>query len=167
MKRPLWMAVGALLVGAVGLWGASRLTWVTESRVRPGTDAVTAVARTGADVAPLGALAALALAGVAAAVATGGWARRLVGVVLVAAGVAAVVAGVLSGPGSLSWGRVLAVLSGALVLLAGGLLVWFGDRMPRLGASYRAPGDRRGARDPDGDLWRSLSHGDDPTTGER
>ncbi|HEV8558178.1 MAG TPA: Trp biosynthesis-associated membrane protein [Actinophytocola sp.] len=167
MRRPLWIAVGALLVGAVGLWGASRLTWVTESRVRAGTDVATTVGRTGADVAPLGAIAVLALAGVAASVATGGWARRLVGVVLVAAGVAAIVAGVLSGPVSLSWGRLLALLSGALVMLAGGLLVWFGDRMPRLGASYRAPGDRRGARDPDGDLWRSLSQGDDPTTGER
>jgi hypothetical protein len=161
------MAVGALVLAAAGLWGASRLTWAIESRVRPGTDVVTAVARTGADIAPLGALAVLALAGVAASVATGGWARRLVGVVLVAAGVAAIGAGVVSGPGSLTWGRVLAVLSGALVMLAGGLLVWFGGRMPRLGASYRAPGDRRGARDPDGDLWRSLSQGDDPTTGER
>ena len=41
--------------------------------------------------------------------------------------------------------------------LAGGLLVWFSDRLPRLGANYQAPEANRRSEDADGDMWRSLS----------
>jgi Tryptophan-associated transmembrane protein (Trp_oprn_chp) len=166
--RPLWIVTGGLLLAALALWGSSRLTWATEVRGHAGTDASTVFARTGADIAPLVPLAVLALAGVAAAIAVGGWSRRAVGVVLAASGIGAAGLGLLAGPAAdvFPWGRILAVLGGGLLVLAGLLLVVVGDRMPRLGAGYRAPATARRAEDTDSDLWRSLSHGKDPTTDE-
>jgi hypothetical protein len=136
-RRPLWIVVVALLLAAAGLWGSSRLAWGT---------------------APLGPLALLSLAGVAAAVAASGWLRRAVGVVLAGAGVLAAVLGSLAD--SFAWGPFLAVLSGALLVVAGVLLVIRGGRMPRLGEKYAAPVTAR----TDSDIWQSLSHGEDPTT---
>jgi hypothetical protein len=166
MKRPLWMVVGGLTGAAVALWGSSRLTWATETRARPGTDATTVLARTGADVRPLVPLAVLALAGVAAAVAVGGWPRRVLGVLLVAAGVTAASFGLAGVPGDAGfpWGRVLSVLAGMLLAGAGGLLVWLADRLPRLGGSYQRTNASRRSDDPDEEMWRALSLGNDPTT---
>lgn len=155
----------ALLAAAAALWGTSRLTWATEVRTQPGTGNPVTLSHTGADIAPmLVPLAVLAVAGVAGSVAVGGWARRLLGGVLALAGVGAAWLGIVEGQ---SWGRVLAVLAGALLLLAGLLLIRFGARMPRLGATYQTPDAARRSSDPDREMWDGLSEGEDPTTGGR
>lgn len=98
-RRPLWMMVVALLLGALALWGASKLTWYAEFR-DGGVRGTVLYRETGEQRATaLVPLALLALAGVAGLIATGGWARRVLGVVLALAGVAAVWAGV-AGSGS-------------------------------------------------------------------
>lgn len=157
VKRPLWIAVLALLAGAAALWGSSRLSWT-----EPGSD-IGADADAKRMLVPL---AMLALAGVAGAVAVGGWARRVLGVLLVLAGGLAAWQGVFADVAADSpfAGRGLAVLGGVLVGLAGGVLAWFAARLPAMGGKYRATG-RSG--DPDRDLWDELSAGDDPTAENR
>jgi hypothetical protein len=147
-RRPLWTVAAALVLAAAGLWGSSRLSW---RHGGPGSSL-------GGEVAPLIPVALLALAGVAAAVAAGGWLRRAVGAVLAGAGGLVVVLASLAE--FVVWGPFLAASSGALLVLAGMLLIWLGGRMPRLGARYAAPETARS----DSDFWQSLSHGEDPTT---
>ncbi|VVJ16691.1 Tryptophan-associated membrane protein [Amycolatopsis camponoti] len=171
-RRPLWMIVVALLLAALALWGASRLTWFAEFR-DGGVRGTVLYRETGEQRATaLVPLALLALAGVAGVIATGGWARRVLGVVLALAGVAAVWSGV-SGVKFSGWadglpvtqmllGRGLAVLGGILVA-AGGLAAVKGAGAARLGARYAAPATRKKARDPDAELWEALSEGEDPT----
>jgi tryptophan-associated transmembrane protein len=152
LKRPLWSAVLALVAGAAALWGASRLSWAAASQAD--ADAKRALVP----------LALVALAGVAGAVAVGGWARRVLGGLLVLAGAFAVWRGAFpgTGPDSPFAGRGLAMLGGLLIVVAGGLLAWFATRLPTMGARYRAqPTGRSG--DPDKDLWDDLSAGADPT----
>lgn len=172
-KRPLWMMVTALLLGAAALWGASRLTWFAEFR-DGGVRGTVLYRETGEQqAAALVPLALLALAGVAGLVATGGWARRALGVVLALAGVAAVwlgVAGVrFSGYADglpvtqMLLGRGLAVLGGILVATGGLAAVKGASRATRLGAKYAAPATRKKVRDPDAELWEALSEGEDPT----
>src|SRR5689334_13674736 len=72
-KRPLWM-IGALLLGtALALWGATEVSWLPGAGEGTGGPGFTAVAL-------------LALASLAGVFAVGGWARRLLGAVVVAAG---------------------------------------------------------------------------------
>ena len=168
-RRPLWIIVVALPLAAAALWGSSRLAWATEVGRHAGTGAVTAVDRTGAEVAPLVPLALLALAGLAAVVALEGWPRRLAGLLLALAGLTAAGFGLFAG-GSVEfppWGRGLAVFAGLLLVLGGGLTVLASGTLPRLGAGYQVRGAARRSGDADGDLWRSLSDGEDPTTDER
>ncbi|MBV8932552.1 MAG: Trp biosynthesis-associated membrane protein, partial [Kutzneria sp.] len=126
-------------------------------------------------VAALVPLAVVSLSLVAAVVATGGWPRRLVGVVVAMVGCGAMVASV-DGVGELLGGRpegypvatvvaghVLAAAAGLLLLTAGVALAASGHRMPRLGARYRTPASATAAVDPDQRLWRSLDAGRDPT----
>jgi hypothetical protein len=148
---------------------------------------------TGAQVAPwLGGVALLALAGVAALVATGGVLRRVVGVLLVLVG-AGVLAFGLSAlvtdpyatdapasalpqpPAGASVDELryqptertpapLLPVAAAGVLLAVGVLVAVRERrLPRLGSRYAAPGERPVERDPDRAAWRELDAGRDPT----
>ncbi len=172
-KRPLWMMVTVLLLGALALWGASRLTWFAEFR-DGGVRGTVLYRETGEQrAAALVPLALLALAGVAGLVATGGWARRVLGAVLALAGVAAVwtgVAGVrFSGYADglpvtqMLLGRGLAVLGGILVAAGGLAAVKGASRATRLGAKYAAPATRKKVRDPDVELWEALSEGEDPT----
>ncbi|MGA6166783.1 Trp biosynthesis-associated membrane protein [Amycolatopsis magusensis] len=164
-KRPLWTIVVLLGLGALALWGASRLTWF--ERPRSDLPGVPPQVVTGADHLPaLVPLAVLVAAGVAGLVATSGWARRVVALVLAGTGLAACLVVLLNlggGPRLAGWG--LAVLGGLLVLAGGGLGVREAGRLPRLGAKYSAPGGKRPARDADTELWDALSDGRDPTTG--
>lgn len=166
MKRPLWMVVGALTGAAVALWGSSRLAWTTEVLRHPGTDVTTEVARAGGESRPLVPLAVLALAGVAAAVAISGWPRRVLGVLLGAAGAGAIAISI-GGTDFFPWGRILAILGGLLMIVAGVLLVRFGMRMPRMGVAYQRTNTERSTDDSDHEMWRALSLGKDPTTDER
>ncbi len=172
-RRPLWMIVGALLLGALALWGASRLTWFAEFR-DGGVRGTVLYRETGEQRATaLVPLALLALAGVAGVIATGGWARRVLGVVLALAGVAAVWAGVagvrFSGFAAglpvteMLLGRGLAVLGGILVAAGGLAAVKGAAETARLGTKYAAPATRKKVRDPDAELWEALSEGEDPT----
>lgn len=160
-KRPLWIVVLLLLLGALALWGASGLTWATEAVERPGA-AATTITRSGADVAPqLVPLAVLCAAAVAAVVALSGWVRRVLGGIVLVTGLgAAWIAAVTSGdlpP------RALVVLGAVLVVGAGLLLLVRGQAMPRLGGNYQTPAAAKRSEDPDKDLWRALERGDDPT----
>ncbi len=188
-KRPLWIAVAALALAAVALWGASSLTWID---VPPGTvvDGELREELSGGDLVtwPVP-LALLALAAVAATLALRGIARRVLGVVLLAVAVWVAVL-VLNGsaydvdlstrapgydtmPGepTRTWtGPAAALAAAALYAVAGAVLAWRGHRMPRMGAKYSAPGDRKGrarSGNPDADLWNALSEGEDPTTRDR
>jgi hypothetical protein len=164
-----------LLLGAVALWGSSRLTWFAALR-DAGVRGTVLDTRTGAqEEGALVPLAVLALAGVAGMVATGGWLRRVLGAVLALAGAAAcwlALSGLRLGgypdgvpAGETLTGRALAALGGLLVLIGGVVGTKSARRMPRLGARYSAPGAKMVARDPDTQLWEALSDGEDPTTG--
>lgn len=174
-RRPLWMIVVGLLLGALALWGASKLAWFAEFRDGGvlGTQLYTEDGEQRATA--LVPLALLALAGVAGVIATGGWARRILGVVLALAGVAGVWTGVNGvkftgwAPGlpvtELLLGRGLAVLGGILLVVAGLVAVKGAGTARRLGTRYAAPGAKRAKRDPDIELWEALSEGEDPTAG--
>jgi Tryptophan-associated transmembrane protein (Trp_oprn_chp) len=134
-----------LLVGAAAaLWGSGRLDWGTDATPRFGE-----------------ALSFVAVAGFAGAIAVGGWAKRLVGVVVALAGVLAGGATVAAdGTGIGRWTALL----GALLLVAAGILVIRGAaRLPTLGARYQSANARPRCRDADRDLWDGLSQGEDPT----
>ncbi|NKQ56581.1 Trp biosynthesis-associated membrane protein [Amycolatopsis sp. K13G38] len=172
-KRPLWTVVAVLLLGAAALWGASRFVWFAEL-TDGGVRGMILQTQTGAQrSAALLPLAVLAVAGVAGMVATGGWARRVLGIVMSVAGLAAcwvAIDGVrFSGfpAGAPVWqiftGRGLALLGGILVVLGGLIAIKHASAMPRLGARYAAPSVKKTARDPDTELWEALSEGEDPT----
>ncbi|GLY66227.1 hypothetical protein Atai01_28460 [Amycolatopsis taiwanensis] len=170
----MWTITAALLLGAALLWGSSRLVWTAQTR-DAGIRGIVLDTRIGDQVASaLVPLAVLALAGVAGMVATGGWARRVLSVVLVAAGAAmcwvAVDGAHWSGYPTgapvteIVTGRGLALLAGILVIAGGLLGVRYARVMPRLGAQYSAPSVKKPARDADAELWEALSEGEDPTT---
>jgi hypothetical protein len=174
-KRPLWIATTVLLLGAAALWGASRLTWFVTER-DAGVRGVVLDEATGAQRAvALVPLAVLAVAGVAGLVATGGWARRVLGGVLGLAGLAACwvavdglrTSGYPDGApvGEILAGRGLAAVGGLLILSGGVLGLRMSSRVPRLGGKYSAPTKKPVARDPDTELWQALSDGEDPTNG--
>jgi uncharacterized membrane protein (TIGR02234 family) len=187
-RRQLHTACAGLAVSAGLLWAGSATVWYRVARA----DAAP-VELTGAQVAPwLGGTALLALAGVAGVVATGGLLRRLVGVLLASAGGGVLAYGLRAllvdpcatdAPASMlpqlppgvgvdtlrhqpaeATAAPLLVVAGAAVLLVVGVLVLVRERrLPRLGARYAAPGERRVERDPDRAAWQELDEGRDPT----
>jgi uncharacterized membrane protein (TIGR02234 family) len=186
-RRSLHVTVLLLVAAAAALWGSSAAVWLRPSYDTPFRGQVSVAVQGGEWQPALGPLALLALAGVAGALATGGWLRRLVGAVLAVAGGWSVVLGVRPQlgrspeglddvSGAPSGGRLsdvlviepwtlLASLGGLLLLAAGGLLVLRAAVMPRLGGRYSAPARARREPAPDREraLWDSLDAGDDPT----
>jgi uncharacterized membrane protein (TIGR02234 family) len=186
--RALGVACAGLALSAVLLWAGSATVWY---RVLPA--AAPPVELTGAQVAPwLGGTALLALAGVAGVVAAGGVLRRLVGVLLGLAGIGvaafglralfsdpyatdAAAASLPQPPAGVTVDDLryqpteataapLLAIAGAVALLAVGIFVLARERrLPRLGARYAAPGERRVERDPDRAAWEELDQGRDPT----
>jgi uncharacterized membrane protein (TIGR02234 family) len=186
--RLLGLLALLLVVAAAVLWGASRLTWVSqlvESVTGPRTSTAD-----GASVEPiLVPWALLCLAAVGGLVATAGWGRRVVGTLVAVAGLWAVLRGAAGlvaptadalpvgvRPGdrplpaeAVAAGPLLAVLGGLLMLGAGLLAVRWAAVLPRMGARYDAPrgaagGDQRPPpADPDRALWEALDEGRDPT----
>ncbi|NIJ11151.1 putative membrane protein (TIGR02234 family) [Saccharomonospora amisosensis] len=185
-KRLLWIVVGALLLAAVALWASSGLAWIDVPRglTRNGrlADDVTG----GQSLTALTPLALFALAAIAATLATGGWLRRVFGVLVLAVAawaLYAVLDAALNGMGRISWsgwapgygdgpgepartllGPAVAVAGVVLLGCAGAVLAWRGRLLPRMGARYSAPGGRREREQSRPDLWQALSDGDDPTT---
>ncbi len=144
---------------------------------------------TGSAVLPaLAPLALLALASIAAVLATGGRARWLLGAVLLVAAVPPAIAAlrVTDGHGltgaalavaglparSVPVGAVTVLVAGpalaaggaALLAAAGVALVGWGHRMPRLGRRYQVPtAQPNGQLPPDGRFWERMDAGEDPT----
>jgi hypothetical protein len=144
--RPLWIVALLLAAAAAGLWGSTRLDWGTPAPRFPA------------------ALALLALAGFAGAIAVGGLVKRVVGAVIVLAGLVA--GGAAMTAGGAGPGRWIA-LSGAVLMVLGGAAVFrFATRLPTLGARYQSANARRARGDRDRDMWDGLSHGEDPTLRE-
>lgn len=185
-KGLLWSVVLLVLAAAGLLWGASALVWVGQRFRTPfGTEVTAGI--TGEDLRPeLVPMALAALAAVAAVLATGGWLRRVVGVLVAVAGAALLwrtfqqlsfgwfAAGSAEGvpPGSTPIGEMssqpygsLLMAAGALLLFVAGLLVAFrAGRMPAMGAKYSAPGAaKQKSHDPDRQMWNDLDAGRDPT----
>ncbi len=137
--------VAFLLVGAAAaLWGSARIAWGTATTPRFGE-----------------ALALVALAGFAGAVAVGGWAKRVVGGLVVLAGLLAGWVAVAEGGNGA--GRWIALLGAVLLVAAGALVIRFTARLPTLGARYQSANARGASGDSDKDMWDGLSHGEDPT----
>jgi uncharacterized membrane protein (TIGR02234 family) len=184
-RRRLVLVCLALVAGAAALEAAARLDWFTASVDvvgRAGT-----VTATGADLVPgLSGIALLALAAVAAAVAVAGLPRRVLGVLVAAAGgyVGVMVVRLLVSPpspadladlpgapaggtavaGSVAShpGPLLAAFGGILLIAAWAALVVADRRLPRLGARYSARPEQA-ATDPDRATWEALDAGVDPT----
>lgn len=170
-----------LAAGAALLWGTSRMTWDWSSHVSDLRGTVVDASNGATVEAGLVPLALLYLAAIAATVATGGWARRTLGALVVLAGLAALwlglhtIAAVLGEQqqgyplGTVVTAHALAVLAGLACCLAGVVVVRNASRMPRMGARYQAPAaarkNRKAAKDPDTVLWDELSEGNDPTEG--
>lgn len=182
-RRRLVAVVALLALAAAVLWTASLLVWTWRVDVAGGTAVVTE--QRGAQAEPaIAGLALVALAAVAGVLATGGWLRRGIGVLVLAAGAGALVLAwrglkatrtVLSGDfGFERWidevdrwsaqattALVLTALAGVLLLAAGTVVVLTGHRMPRMGSRYqrRAGPDTAPAAGPDappGAAGRSL-----------
>ncbi|MGW1677462.1 Trp biosynthesis-associated membrane protein [Saccharopolyspora sp. NPDC002376] len=184
-KGLLWLVVLLALAAAGALWGASALNWAEQLFRSPfGTEVPVRLA--GADLRPeLVPMALASLTAVAAVLATGGWLRRLVGVLVVVAGAALAwrsVQAFTSGlsvqsapeapPGSSPvgaittqpYGPLLVLLAAVLLLLAGLLVVLRAGRMPAMGAKYSAPSAaKQKSHDPDRQMWQDLDAGRDPT----
>jgi tryptophan-associated transmembrane protein len=185
-KGLLWTVVLLVLAAAGLLWGASALIWIGQRYRTPyGTEVTAGI--TGEDLRPeLVPMALAALAALAAVLATGGWLRRAVGVIIA-------LAGALLGwrvlqqftfgwfgygtsgdvpPGSTPVGEFasqpygpLLMTGGALLLCTAGVLVAFrAGRMPAMGSKYSAPGaEKQESHDPDRQMWNDLDEGRDPT----
>ena len=162
------------------------MTWWTADYVDPLTGPLTLTAA-GADCLPeLVPVALVALAGFGATLATQGWVRRLVGVILLAGGLLVAIrsagrwsahrptlTGGLVRPADPAGaaqlhpvGPILALVGGVLLAVAGALVaVGYGRAAPARCALRRpidASDRSRAPRDP-GDWWKALDAGADPT----
>jgi uncharacterized membrane protein (TIGR02234 family) len=182
------LVVGLVSAGAVSV-GVSR-PWVSATANVTGLPVIHATVD-GADLAPLaGALGFVLLASFGAVIATRGWVRRGLGVLVVVAALVVLAAAVhpgetgtaleqgLSAKGwsggpyetSTSAWRLLVGLGSLGCLVAGLLVARFGGSWASMGARYDAPGSTapQAAGSPEAeltetDLWRSIDSGHDPT----
>jgi uncharacterized membrane protein (TIGR02234 family) len=174
--RLMWTVVLVLVLAAVALWAASRFTWSWSVTRTPLRGNVVERADGSQAVPALVPLALLSLAGVAALLAVGGWLRRVVGALLLIAGLAvlwlagsdlgAVFGSHPSGyPASqVLAGHTFALLGGVLLVLVGVLVLRAAGRLPKLGSRYETPARAKRAPNPDAALWQELSEGRDPTS---
>lgn len=187
-RARLGAALGLVLLGAAGALLVSGRAWqtITAPRLRPFTDEVVDVS--GRTLEPaVAALGVVALAGVVAVLATRGWARQVVGVVLVGAAIA-MAWPAIAGLRAVSAQRARSLVSDAhtaagldpahpprvalhtvwpvltllcaVAVLAGGIAVaLWGHRWSVMSARYEAPAPQRS----DATLWSDLDRGHDPT----
>jgi hypothetical protein len=164
-KRPLWIIAVLLLGAAAALWGATELSWVPTPDSRPGLG--TGYGTTGTGGPSFTALALFALASLLGMFAVGGWVRRVLGAIIVAAGgYVCWQAFDTAGARDLFTGRGLALVGGVLLVAAGLLVIRYATALPTMGSRYQLANTERRSGDPDTDMWDVLSHGEDPTTGE-
>lgn len=191
-RREFLLAVALCGAGAGLILLAAGRTWarVTVDLPRPLPD--TDHALTGQQLAPLaGALGLAGLAGLAGVIATRGYARLVVAVLLTIIGVSTSYASVrgvgeaavhqalarqavmvgngATTPDVTAWWAV-SLAGGMLLVLAGGLTALRGRAWPGLSRKYDAPGAARpetagsGRGEPPAhDMWDALDHGRDPT----
>ncbi|HEY3896849.1 MAG TPA: Trp biosynthesis-associated membrane protein [Pseudonocardiaceae bacterium] len=177
-----------LLAAAALLAGAAMLGWAQVAFQVPLRGIVQVRLEGSTVLAALGPLALLALAAVAGVLATGGWARAVLGVVLLAAAwppVGAVLRiadarwrtgsaiatadlparSVPTGAATVLLGGPALAVGGAVLMAAAGLVLLVrGHRMPRLGRRYQAPGARAAQPAPaEGRFWERMDAGEDPT----
>jgi hypothetical protein len=177
---------GLLIAASASLAGAAMLGWA-QVGVQVPLRGIVPVRVAGSAVLPaLAPLALLALASIAAVLATGGRARWLLGAVLLIAAVPPAIAALrvtdgLTGAAlavaglparSVPVGSVTVLVAGptlaaggaALLATAGVALVVWGHRMPRLGHRYQVPtAQPNGQLPPDGRFWERMDAGEDPT----
>ncbi|MGH3693851.1 MAG: Trp biosynthesis-associated membrane protein [Pseudonocardiaceae bacterium] len=187
-RTALGATIAVLVAAAVALGGSAALGWA-QIEVQAPLRGIVQLRLSGSMLlSALGPLAVLALATVAAVLASGGWARRMLGVLLLGTAVPPALAvlrvrdgGWLTGAAlsaadrparSVPVGTATALLAGpglagvgAVLLAAAGVaLVVGGHRMPRLGRRYQAPATRRDRPLPaQGRFWERLDAGEDPT----
>lgn len=189
-RRALLATIAALIAASAALGGAAALGWARIELQAP-LRGIVGVRLAGSEVLPaLGPLAGLALAAVAAVLATGGRVRWLLGVLLIGAAAPLTIAvlrafdgrwltgvalsaaqrparSVPLGPATILFaGPVLAAVGAGLLIAAGAVLLARGHRMPRLGRRYQSPVARSDGRAPpdDGRLWERMDAGEDPTS---
>jgi uncharacterized membrane protein (TIGR02234 family) len=182
----------AALLGAVGAGlaaGFTGRTWATVT-VRGGVNLMPSLQPlTGRSLSGgVAALGLAGLAGIAALLATRGWARTAVGVLLTGFGaLIAVLAPLavrhshvvsaaedrtnltrLTGDVTVQVGGwwIVALAGGVLLAVAGLLTVVRGRRWPGMSARYDRPGTAPRQGDDPASLWKSLDRGDDPTSEE-
>jgi uncharacterized membrane protein (TIGR02234 family) len=184
------IVLGLLAAGSLALFAVTR-SWATATVRTPGVP-IDRVQSSGADAAPvLVALAIVVIAAALAVVASGGWLRQLVGLVIASVAACAAVralsvdiAGapmaraVLDSPANLgsvhlvprvsAW-PVVAGIAFVIAAVLGLLVVLFGRQWPRMGSRYdrasataAAPTAQPADLD-DADVWRALDDGRDPT----
>lgn len=182
--RELTAAIGGCLVGSALVVTATGERWAAGEGSRGAGLPVEVVQLTSSDLAPAASgLALLALASVAALVATRGVVRRLVGVLVLVAGAGIAVAAVHAGARARSAAEArlgattrvdltltpwpwLAAAGGLLVVAVGLLVLVRGGGWPSLSPRYQtqvAPPVTTAADQTPDDLWRALDRGDDPT----
>ncbi|GIF05799.1 Trp biosynthesis-associated membrane protein [Actinoplanes siamensis] len=180
-RRTQLTAIAACLAGAgLALFAVTR-TWSLTVEHRTGLSDLS-TARTGADARPwLVGLAVVALAGTGALLATKGVARRVLGILLLLAGVGVVAGAVLArvgldageaGAGAVVWpaacglGGAAIALGGLLAARHGHLWAAMSSRYERRPAPTGTPVDRpSSALEPTDNraAWDALDRGDDPT----
>ncbi|MEV6525559.1 Trp biosynthesis-associated membrane protein [Longispora sp. NPDC051575] len=152
--------MGVLVFAGLALWLGTR-PWLVELVARPDPLPAERLTRSGADTTGwLNPSAVVAMAGAGALLATRGLGRRLVGALLVLAGLGVLAA---SGYGLDADGaaRVLLpagnALSGLALCAAGAATLRFGAGWPTMGARYERGTERKD------DMWSALDRGEDPT----
>ena len=162
-RRSYLLTLLACLAGAgLAVYAITR-TWSVELTPRPGMSDLRD-ARTGTDLEPwVTGLALVALAGTGALLATSGWVRRVLGVLLALAGVGVLVGAILGWADSdgVFW-PFLCALGGAVIAAGGLTAARRGHQWPRMSARY----DRKPAPvtvDDHRSAWDALDRGDDPT----
>ena len=186
-RRSYAMTLLACLAGAALALYAITRTWSVHLTPRPGMSSLRA-ARTGTDLEPwVTGLAVVALAGAGALLATSGWARRALGVLLALAGVGIAVGAVMgrtgldpgsAGAGATVW-PIACVLGGLIITAGGATAARQGHRWPRMSARYdRKPVPPPRSATPEAAVptpedaaamadhraaWDALDRGDDPT----
>lgn len=168
-KRLSWLVSGGLLLAALALWGSSRLAWIDLQNGHTTNGA--------AGQSWLLPTAIVSLAGIAAVLALGGVVRRVLGVLLVALGVAVIWLTVVGvdhplAPSSVrpaphpvaTWpGPTAAIVGGLLLVGVGAVVAVFEKRLARWGASTAETGSSSVTSNTDTDLWKALDEGRDPT----
>jgi hypothetical protein len=187
-RKALVATILALIVASAALGGSAALEWA-QVEVQTPLRGVVPVRLAGSVILPaLGPLAVLALAAVAAVLASGGWLRWLLGGLLLGAAIPPAVSvlraldvrwltGIamsaaqrparsipLGSATVLPAGPALAAVATVLLAAAGVALVLRGHRMPRLGRRYQVPAARpNGEVLPEGRFWERMDAGEDPT----